>query len=33
MTISTFNFPWFVTQITSVPCMVELIPNKEAYYA
>ena len=29
MTISTFNFPWFVTQITSVPCIVELIPNKE----
>ena len=29
MTISTFNFPWFVTQTTSVTCIVELIPNKE----
>lgn len=30
MTISTFNLPWIVTQIMTVPCNVELIFNKEA---
>ena len=29
MTVSIFDFPWFITQVTSVPCTVELIPNKK----
>ena len=27
--VSIFDFPWFITQVTSAPCTVELIPNKK----